>query len=310
MSAQDLGGGMRSMTIALTLCLIAGCGGASNENSPVRSLGTDQLVFGSNRNGNLEIYVMKTDGSSAKQLTQDSQFDNWWPKISPDRKKILFYRAPRGKSENYSEASLWLMNSDGSQASQLRAKGTDGWSQQGHAEWSPDGSKIAMFGSAGATLQVFVTDSLGKNPVQHTNFPGINTDVAWSPDGKKLLFNGCPVSPCAALDLEIFVMPAQPLASATRLTNNRLADYDPYFSPDGTRVAWLVKVDPAAFPVGSTSLGKWAIRIADSDGQNARDLINDGQVNSKPAWRADGKAIFFIEFQYLFHPSYHRGIVF
>ena len=83
-------------------------------------------------------------------------------------------------------------------------------------------------------------------------------------------------------------------AEPTRLTTDSFASYDPYFSPDGTQLAWLVNVDPNAnvIPGTSTSLGRWAIRIADTGG-NARYLIDDGNINSKPAWSRDGQTIYF-----------------
>jgi Tol biopolymer transport system component len=294
---------MRSFIVLLLFLTVVSCGGGSDSSTPSPppvsssiALAKDDLVFDSDRTGNHEIFVMKTDGSGAKQLTNDMSYENWWPRISPDRKKVLFYRAPKGKSESYVDASLWVVNADGTALTQLRAKGTDGWTLQGHGEWSPDGSKIAMFGTASAATQIFVTDAQGKNAVQYTNRMGVTTDVSWSPDGTKLLFNGCPnvnSATCAPADYEIYVMPATPLATATRLTTNTLADYDPYFSPDGTSIAWLQTVDPTAFPTTAGNLGKWAIRIANADGTNARDLINDGQINSKPAWSLDGQTIYF-----------------
>jgi len=213
---------------------------------------TDQLVFDSDRaGGTREIYRMTTNGTDAMRLTYDQAYENWWPRISPDREKVLFYRAPPGQSEVYSNASLWVMNADGTGVKRLRAKGDDGWLMQGHGEWSPDGTRIAMFGTTGLAVEVFVTDADGKNPVQYTSRGGINTDVSWSPDTSKLLFNGYPPETNV---FEIYVMPATPFAAATRLTANTLADYDPYFSPDGSNVAWLVNVNPAA----NLGLGRWA----------------------------------------------------
>ena len=259
-------------------------------------LAANQLVFDSTRSSsNHEIFVMKTDGTGATRLTTDPAYENWWARISPDRTKVLFYRSPAGNPENYGEASLWVMNADGTGITQLRAKGQDGWTMQGHGEWSPDGTKIAMFGSVGAALEIFVTTASGTHPVQYTNRGGVNTDVSWSPDGTKLLLNGCPGTPCVPANYEIYSMPSVPLASAARFTTDALASYDPYFSPDGARIAWLVNVDPTAnvIPGTGTSLGRWAIRIADASGSNASYLIDDGNINSKPAWSLDGQTIYF-----------------
>lgn len=292
---------MRASIALLLMASLAGCAGKSDNAGPgpsgaIAALATNQLVFDSDRAGGThEIYVMMTDGSGVTRLTNDASYENWWPRVSPDRKKVLFYRAPAGKPESYPDASLWLMNADGSGVAQLRAKGEDGWSMQGHGEWSPDGAKIAMFGSVGTALEIFVTDASGKNPVQYTNRGGVNTDVSWAPDGTKLLFNGCPsATSCVPASYEIYVMDAIPLSAATRITNDGLADYDPYFSPDGTKIAWLVDVDPTAnvIPATTTALGRWAIRIA-AIGGPASYLIDDGNINSKPAWSLDSQTIFF-----------------
>lgn len=269
---------------------------SADANPPPPTLAANQVVFDATRSSvNHEIFVMNSDGTGVARLTTDAAYENWWPRISPDRTKVLFYRSPAGKPENYGEASLWIMKADGTGVAQLRAKGQDGWTMQGHGEWSPDGTRIAMFGSAGAALEIFVTDAAGAHPVQYTSRGGVNTDVSWSPDGTRLLFNGCPGTPCLPASYEIYVMPSIALSAPTRLTTDTVASYDPYFSPSGNQIAWLVNVDPTAntIPGTSTNLGRWAIRIADASGGNAHYLIDDGNINSKPAWSLDGQTIFF-----------------
>ncbi len=301
---------MRSLIILALVASLASCGGGGSDTpgesfspSPtVVALAADQLVFDSTRlSVNREIYVMKKDGTAITRLTNDSAYEHWWPRISPDRKKILFYRRPAGvQQDDYTQASLWVMNADGTGITRLLAQGAYSWSQQGHAEWSPDGTKIAMFGSVGATLQIFVTNSTGGQPVQYTNQPGINTDVSWSPDGTKLLFNGCPSTPApctSEANYEIFVMSATaPLGTPTRLTFDDLADYDPYFSPSGSSIAWLTTTDPAA----NSGAGAWNIRLASVNSTSPMTLStpvvlipNDTQINSKPAWSLDGTTIYF-----------------
>lgn len=255
------------------------------------TLANHQLLFDSDRADNRhEIYVMRTDGSCVTRLTHNAAYENWWPRASPDRTKILFYRSPAGDPENYFNASLWVMNADGSGQTQLVADGANGWVAHGHGEWSPDGTQIAMFGALSPThAEIFVTHANGQNPVQYTNRGGWNTDVSWSPNGSTLLFNGC-VNPsvCAPANYELFAMAAAPLATAVPLTSDSLADYDAYYSPDGTKIAWLVNVNPAA----NGGIGRWAIRIA-TVGQPATYLIDDGHINSKPAWSLDSQTIYF-----------------
>jgi Tol biopolymer transport system component len=291
-SIQRLG----TLWLLVAVAAIASCDGGSEPAvavTPPRDvrIATNEIVFGSDRTGNREIFVMKADGSGvAQQLTNDRAYEHWWPRISPDRSKVLFYRRPAAvRADDYSLASLWVMNADGSLVTQLIPRGAYGWTMQGHAEWSPDGSQIAMFGSAAGALEIFVTDATGKNPSQYTRRGGINTDVSWSPNGSQLLFNGCAGSPCTPARYEIFVMPARALAPAVQLTNDNLADYDPYFSPDGKSIAWLTTTDPSR----NGGLGTWGIRASRADGSEVRNLIDDGNINSKPAWALDGQSLFF-----------------
>jgi len=278
----------RLLTASLLAVAFTACGGGGDAEAAVQALAADMLVFDSDRSGNHEIFVMKTDGTGAVPLTNDASYENWWPRLSPDRRKLLFYRAPRGKPERYDLASLGVVNVDGSGLTLLRAAGADGWALQGHGEWSPDGRSIAMFGGSATSPQIFVTDALGRSPAQLTSRPGVNTDVSWSPDGRTLLFNGCPGLPCSAQDYEIYAMPAAG-GTPTRLTFNNVPDYDPYFSPDGTRIAWLTKSSATA----SMGLGAWGIYIANADGSGAHAVIDDGQINSKPAWSLDGRTLYF-----------------
>lgn len=282
---------MRSLLALTILIALTACGGGGSDPGPdagVQPLGANMLVFDSDRGGNHEIFVMRNDGSAARPLTSNVNYENWWPRISPDRRRLLFYRSPRGLPERYDLASLWSVNVDGSGLTLLRAAGTDGWALQGHGEWSPDGQSIAMFGGSGTSPQIYLTDSSGRLVRQLTNRAGVNTDVSWSPDGRTLLFNGCPGLPCNEQDYEIYSMPATG-GAPTRLTFDTLPDYDPYFSPDGKQIAWLTKSDSAAW----SGVGAWGITVANTDGTSAYWLINDGQINSKPAWSLDGLSIYF-----------------
>lgn len=53
------------------------------------------IVWSSSRNGNHDLFTMKTDGSDVKSITSGDQVD-WFPRFSPDGTKILFTRSKKG----------------------------------------------------------------------------------------------------------------------------------------------------------------------------------------------------------------------
>lgn len=240
------------------------------------------LVFDSDRTGNHEIWTMHGDGTGPRQITMDRAYDNWRPRLASDRRRILFYRNAAGNGGDSTHASLWMINSDGTGLAQVRAAGKDGWTMQGHAEWSPTGQQLAMYGGVGGGSQIFITDRNGTIVRQVTTRPGYNVDVSWSPDGGLLVFSGCSRTPCTAADYEIYMVDVNG-ASETRLTTNTRPDYDPSFSPNGRDIVWLQKTADT----GNGTLGTWGIKIYTFQGGAQRTLIDDSQVNGSPTWSAD-----------------------
>jgi Tol biopolymer transport system component len=242
----------------------------------------DRVAFDTlSSHNNYEIATMAPDGAGRVMLTADPAWDSWWPKISPDRTQILFERTPAGTHDrDFAKTSLWLMNADGSNIRQLIPNGGNGWTLQGHAEWSPDGSHIALFAGTNANPQIWVVDSSGGNPRQVTNRVAQNLDPSWAPDGASLLFVGCPGSVCPQTSYEVYRINVDG-SGLQRLTNDLSRDQDPYFSPDGTTIAWL-------------RLGlDWSIFKMKPDGSQMQPVIQDLQVNSKPGWSLDSSWIFF-----------------
>ena len=51
----------------------------------------EKIVFSADYSGTHDIYIMDTDGTNIRRLTE-SEYDDRRPQLSPDRKKIAFYR--------------------------------------------------------------------------------------------------------------------------------------------------------------------------------------------------------------------------
>lgn len=245
------------------------------------------IVYDNNRTGHYELYTMPGDGGGVHQLTSTPDQDSWWGRISPDRSRILFYRTPAGTyDKDYTRTSLWVMNADGSGVTELRPEAADGWALQGHAEWAPDGRSLVMFGGKRSNPQIWVTDARGRTPRAVTERGGTNVDPSWSPDGRTVVFVGCPSALCRPVSQELYTVPAGG-GTPRRLTEDSIRDNDPYYSPDGARIAWLSQTSDKG------PAGVWNIRIAAADGSGVRQVTADEQVNSRPQWSADGGLLFF-----------------
>lgn len=83
------------------------------------------IAFASDRSGELEIWVVRPDGSGLKQVTSGPG-SKTWPAWSPDGKQILYTGSREGKQ------GLWLVGADGSGAEPFAA-GAD--AQLRDADW-------------------------------------------------------------------------------------------------------------------------------------------------------------------------------
>ena len=108
-----------------------------------------ELVFQSGKNGNIDIFKMKTDGTKVIQLTTYNSFDGI-PVWSPNGKKIAYSK--RMNNTNY---EIWVMDADGSNKKNL----TNTEAMELYASWTPDGKHIAFSSWRDGSQQIYIMDA-------------------------------------------------------------------------------------------------------------------------------------------------------
>jgi len=242
-----------------------------------------QIVFASNRDGNLEIYLADADGGNQRRLTNNQRRD-FFPAWSPDGERIAFM-AGVGRG-----AQLFIMNTDGSSEQQLTTKG----SVNEDPAWSPDGSQIVFQSNQDGNFEIYTLnltaflDGSGELELRRLTETGAGDywpiwgTASVKPDESSQVEVSNLIAFVSTRDGngEIYVMGSDG-SQPERLTNWRLWDGYPAWSPDGKRIAYYSYLAEK----------EWVIKVMDSDGSNQDQLTNNHVCDGAPRWSPDGNWI-------------------
>jgi Tol biopolymer transport system component len=158
------------------------------------------IVFTSLKDGDLDIYTMRVDGSNMKRLTTKPGYDGG-PFFSLDGKKIV-YRAwhPTDTAlTNYQDLlkqrlvrpnrmEIWVMNADGSDQHQITNLGGANFAPF----FTPDGRQIIFSSNhknpRSRNFELYLVNSDGSGLEEVTNHPEFDGFPMFSPDGKQLVW--------------------------------------------------------------------------------------------------------------------------
>jgi TolB protein len=164
--------------------------------------------------GQTDVHVVDADGTHRGRLTRTAANEvavDW----SPDGRRLVVERAER----------LFIMGADGRHERLL----TGGSSPS----WAPKGDHIAFIRKA----DVYIIDGNGHGLRQITASEALDTDPAWSPDGRRLAFVSFD-----GVSADLYVADASTKA-VLRLTQDAAVESSPVWSKDGRRILYLG--DPA-----------------------------------------------------------------
>jgi len=167
-----------------------------------------RIVFTSQRDGNLELWIMDADGKNPRKLTNAPGCYNGGPFFSPDGKRVVF-RADRQKKD---ELQIHVINSDGTGERKLTEIDGVAWAPY----WHPDGKHIIFTAAEhkpgqrpNYDLWLMNVDTGEKTRI--TFAPGQDVLPVFSPDGKKLMWTSTRDGrmPGAQLFIADFEMPGK-----------------------------------------------------------------------------------------------------
>lgn len=238
-----------------------------------------KIAFSADVNGHSEIFVINSDGSGLKQLT-NNQLENWYPSISCDGGKIAFESRISGDNEDSIDDELFIINSDGSGLRQL----TFNMSVYG-TSISGNGEKVTFQSYADGDYEIFVINSDGTEQTQLTSNGVYDLDPCISDDGSEVAFCST-ISGYPNINQQVFVINSNG-TGLKQLTSNGLENWALSITSDGSKVA---------FSTAKTEFG-WAISVVNSDGSGLKKLTNTvGHWGPYPSISGNGNKVAFGSF--------------
>ena len=140
----------------------------------------EQTLFGNDPAVALDLYVMNSDGTNVRRITDVFGYDGG-PFFSPDGKRLCWRRF----SEDGATAEIYSANIDGSDAKQLTRLGAMSWAPYFHP--TGDYMIFATNLQGFANFELYIVDAAGtKEPVRVTSTDGFDGLPVFTPDGSEL----------------------------------------------------------------------------------------------------------------------------
>ena len=148
---------------------------------------------------------------------------------------------------------------------------------------SPDGLQVAMTQRTADGSQHIWIKQLDRGPLQRLTFNGLNSDPAWTPDGRSILF-----ASERSGNFDIFIKPADGAANARLVLDEPTDLRQPIPSPDGE---WLIYSRSAAEERDIMA------KKLDSDEESVPIAATPGVAEYRPTLSPDGRWLAYVSWE-------------
>lgn len=257
---------------AIVVFATHGAAGAALSTYPGSTNG--RLIFGAVVATNTDVYSALPNGHGLQRLTSQPGFDAC-PASSADGKWIAYCS---GVAPSY---EIWVMRQDGTEKRQLTTLG----GAATFPDFSPDAGRIVFTALTAQTAgaDILAVNADGSSVVALTSSAGDDRYPAYSPDGTKIVFNSARTG-----QWQVWLMNADG-SNQTQLTFDPvMKDQVPDWSPDGSQIAFVTRIDPLV-------PGNGDLWLMDADGGHQRNITEGPGWEYGAAWSPDGTAIAYLD---------------
>ncbi|HEY7770260.1 hypothetical protein [Longimicrobium sp.] len=216
---------------------------------------------------------------------------NLAPSLSPDGTKVAFL-----SELEFLDVELYIANAETGEIIRRLVRGTAFDPHFGSLRyinsagtWSPDSRMFAFSALRGGRDVLVIMNAVRGGRLQEFTIPNVDeiANPTWSPDGTTIVVSGLSQGVT-----DLYAVNAR-TGDARRLTNDRFADMQPSFSPDGRTVAFTT--DRGETDFDQLSFGEYRIGLMDFATGEIRTLQRaDGGKNINPQWTSDGRGLYVI----------------